>query len=53
MRNVPSINGALIATLKKGDRLTITGDSQDGWLPVEVNGNHGFINGSYVSIDEE
>jgi uncharacterized protein YgiM (DUF1202 family) len=53
MRDVPSANGKLIATLKKGDHLTIIGDLQDNWLPVEINGSRGFVSSSFVSIDEE
>jgi uncharacterized protein YgiM (DUF1202 family) len=52
MRHGPSAKDTVIITLKKGDRLTITGDDQNGWLPVEIDDNRGFVNDSYVSIDE-
>jgi uncharacterized protein YgiM (DUF1202 family) len=51
MRDSPSADGALILTLKRGDRVSIIGDEQKGWFPVELDGSQGFINGSYISID--
>jgi uncharacterized protein YgiM (DUF1202 family) len=53
MRDTPSANGVLIITLKKGDRITIIGDEQNGWFQVEIDGHRGFINSSYISIDGE
>jgi uncharacterized protein YgiM (DUF1202 family) len=53
MRDQPSTNGSLLRTLKKGDRLTVSGEVQDGWIPVEIEGTSGFVNGSYISIEEE
>jgi uncharacterized protein YraI len=53
MRNIPSAEGALVTTLKKGDRLDITGNAQNGWLPVKINDSLGFVNALYVSIDEK
>jgi uncharacterized protein YgiM (DUF1202 family) len=53
MREEPSAKGALIRTLQKGTRLTVSGEVQDGWVPVEIDGTRGFVSGSYVSIEEE
>jgi uncharacterized protein YgiM (DUF1202 family) len=53
MREQPSREGALIRTLKKGDRLTVSGEVQDGWVPVEIDGTRGFVSDSYVVIEEE
>jgi uncharacterized protein YgiM (DUF1202 family) len=53
MREQPSAEGALIRTLQKGTRLTVSGEVRDGWVPVEIDGTPGFVNGSYVSIEEE
>jgi hypothetical protein len=39
--------------LQKGDRLTVSGEEQNGWIPVEIDGSAGFVNGSYVSMEEE
>jgi uncharacterized protein YgiM (DUF1202 family) len=53
MREQPSAEGALIRTLQKGSRLTVSGEIQDGWVPVEIDGTRGFVSGSYVLIEEE
>jgi uncharacterized protein YgiM (DUF1202 family) len=42
MREQPSAGGALIRTLQKGARLTVSGDVQDGWVPVEIDGPAGL-----------
>jgi uncharacterized protein YgiM (DUF1202 family) len=53
MREQPLAEGALIRTLQKGSRLTVSGEVQDGWVPVEIDGTRGFVSSSYVSIGEE
>jgi hypothetical protein len=52
-RSSPSGGGALIGTLHKGDVLTVTGDGeeQNGFLPVEYNGEAGFVSGEYVALE--
>jgi uncharacterized protein YraI len=53
MREQPSVKGARIRTLQKGARLTVSGEVQGGWVPVEIDGTRGFVSASYVSIGEE
>jgi uncharacterized protein YgiM (DUF1202 family) len=50
MRAESSANGALIRTLKKGDTLTIIGETTDGRMPVEHNGTKGHVNAQYIDI---
>jgi uncharacterized protein YgiM (DUF1202 family) len=38
----------VIKTLKKGDRLTVTGNAHDGWLPVRHDGVEGWVSEQYV-----
>jgi hypothetical protein len=51
-RASPSGDGVLIRTLYKGDVLTVTGEKQNGFLPVEYNGEAGFVSGNYVAVEE-
>jgi hypothetical protein len=48
MRTEPSANGALIKTLKKGDTLTVTGETANGWTPVEHDGAKGYVSAQYI-----
>jgi uncharacterized protein YgiM (DUF1202 family) len=38
----------IIKTLKKGEVLTVTGNSHDGWLPVKHDGVEGWVSEQYV-----
>ncbi|GHV79249.1 hypothetical protein AGMMS49944_10400 [Spirochaetia bacterium] len=53
MREKPSAKETLIRTLHKGERLIISGEVQNGWVPVEIDGKRGFVSDSYISIEEE
>jgi hypothetical protein len=53
MRSSPSADGELIKTLKTGDTLTVTGEAQSGWLPVEHDGDAGWVSAAYVDIGQQ
>jgi MFS family permease len=50
LRSMPSVNSNIVKALKKGDVLTVTGDVQKGWLPVEHNGDNGYISAELVTL---
>jgi len=49
-RSGPGTNSTVLKTLKKGDTLTVTGDAQNGWLPVEHQGTRGYVSSEMVSV---
>jgi uncharacterized protein YraI len=50
LRAGPSASHNIVKTLKKGDTLTVTGDKENGWLPVSHNGDTGYVSAEMVSI---
>jgi uncharacterized protein YgiM (DUF1202 family) len=50
LRVQPSANSSIVKTLRQSDSLTVTGESRDGWLPVEHNGDRGWVNVSYITL---
>jgi serine/threonine protein kinase/tetratricopeptide (TPR) repeat protein len=51
IRSAPdSSENNVITQMKKGDVLTITGPVTKGWLPVEVNGQAGYVSADLVEI---
>ena len=51
LRKIPSIDGELVGTLKKGDYLPCTGDSDMGWSRLEYEGEKVYAVTSYL-MDE-
>ncbi len=51
LRRIPSIDGELVGTLKKGDYLPCTGDSDMGWSRLEYEGEKVYAVTSYL-MDE-
>ncbi|MDR3160457.1 MAG: SH3 domain-containing protein [Spirochaetaceae bacterium] len=51
LRAQPSANASIVKILRRGDRLSVTGEAQDGWLPVEHNGNSGWVNAQYITLE--
>jgi uncharacterized protein YraI len=49
-RSGPGINNNILKTIKKGDVLTVTGNTKNGWLPVEHQGTKGYVSGEMVDI---
>jgi hypothetical protein len=53
IRSAPdSTKNNVIATLKKGDVLTVTGSVNNGWLPVEVDGQGGYVSTNLVDMEK-
>lgn len=52
VRSLPSMNGSILHTLPLGNAVTVTGASQDGWLPVTVGGISGYIREDYLTGDK-
>jgi serine/threonine protein kinase/uncharacterized protein YgiM (DUF1202 family) len=50
MRSAPSTSGSIIKTLKKGDTLTLTGSTTNGWTPVRHGTNTGYVSADLISI---
>jgi len=50
LRAGPASSYSIVSTLNKGDTLTVTGDAENGWLPVTYSGNSGYVNTDYVAI---
>ncbi|WP_410864249.1 SH3 domain-containing protein, partial [Peribacillus sp. SIMBA_075] len=50
VRTGPSTANKIIATVKQGTKLTVTGKSENGWLKVSLNGQTGYVSGQYVKV---
>ncbi|MFE4242700.1 D-alanyl-D-alanine carboxypeptidase family protein [Peribacillus butanolivorans] len=50
VRTGPSTANKIIATVKQGTKLTVTGKNANGWLKVSLNGQTGYVSGQYVKI---
>lgn len=51
VRAGPSAKHKVLMQVKRGDILTVTGEVQNGWLPVEVDGQAGFVSSEMVRIN--
>jgi hypothetical protein len=49
-RSAPSTSGSIIKTLSKGDTLTVTGSTENGWVPVKHGNDAGYVSADLVSI---
>jgi serine/threonine protein kinase/tetratricopeptide (TPR) repeat protein/uncharacterized protein YgiM (DUF1202 family) len=51
IRSAPdSSKNNVITTLRNGDILTVTGSVNNGWLPVEVDGQAGYVSADLVEL---
>jgi hypothetical protein len=51
IRSAPdSSKNNVITQMKKGDVLTVTGSVDNGWLPVEVDGQAGYVSADLVEL---
>jgi D-alanyl-D-alanine carboxypeptidase len=50
VRTGPSTSNKIIATVKQGTKLTVTGKNVNGWLKVSLNGQTGYVSSKYVKI---
>ena len=48
-RSGPGTSHDIIKTLKKGDTLTVTGGTENGWTPVSHNGDTGWVSAEMIS----
>jgi hypothetical protein len=48
-RDAPGTNSNIIRALNAGEEVTIIGEAQNGWLPIEHNGESGWVSSEYVS----
>lgn len=53
IRNLPSMDGTIIRNVPAGSTVTVTGSSQDGWLPVKLNEVSDYISRNYLTSDLE
>jgi serine/threonine protein kinase/Flp pilus assembly protein TadD len=52
IRSAPdSSKNNVIATLKNGDVLAVTGSVENGWLPVETGGRAGYVSADLVDME--
>jgi hypothetical protein len=51
-RSAPSTAGNIIKTLQKGEVLTVTGDTENGWVPVRHGIDSGYVSADLISIGE-
>jgi hypothetical protein len=51
LRAKPNASSTILSTLRKGTRVSVTGEVRNGWLPVEHEGKQGFVNNKFVSIE--
>jgi uncharacterized protein YgiM (DUF1202 family) len=51
LRAQPSASSGIVKTLRQGDRLSVTGESRNGWLPVEHSGSNGWVNAKYILVE--
>jgi hypothetical protein len=47
-RDAPGTNSNIIRALTAGEAVTVTGEAQDGWLPIEHNGESGWVSSEFV-----
>ncbi|MGG0843962.1 D-alanyl-D-alanine carboxypeptidase family protein [Peribacillus simplex] len=50
VRTGPSTTNKIIATVKQGTKLTVTGKNANGWLKVSINGQTGYVSSKYVKV---
>jgi uncharacterized protein YgiM (DUF1202 family) len=51
LRKGSSTATAVLKTLKKGDVLTITGDTTGDWTPVEHEGVAGYVSNDLIAME--
>lgn len=54
VRDYPSSStGKVIATLSKGQKVTRTGKTSNGWSQIKINGTTGYVYSSYLSTSKD
>ena len=49
VRDIPSQNGKVIGTVKKGDTVTLARNQQGEWLYIQMSNTHGYVLASNLS----
>lgn len=49
VRFLPTSSGSVLATLKKGTQVTVTGKTADGWLQIRYKSGSAYVAGKYTS----
>jgi uncharacterized protein YgiM (DUF1202 family) len=47
-RDAPGTDSNVICALKAGESVSITGEVENGWIPIEHNGEAGWVSAEYV-----
>jgi len=53
IRATPSTDGEVLATCKKGDSFTRTGQTEDGWSKIDYNGTEAYMKSEYLQVTTE
>lgn len=53
IRTTPSTDGEILATCKKGDVFTRTGEVEDGWSKIDYNGTEAYMKSEYLQVTTE
>lgn len=49
LRSAPSLDAEVLATKRRGDRVTVLGETSSHWYYVETDGLYGYMSAKYVS----
>lgn len=52
LRSEASTKSDIIASLKSGSNVIVTGETDNGWYEVVSNGEQGFVSGEYLSVSD-
>ena len=52
MRSEPSLTASVVAKVPASTKLTFSGLQKKEWMEVEYNGQKGYINAMYLSVDK-
>lgn len=50
VRSGAGISSSIMGVVPQGDTVIVTGDVQNGWIPVSYNGIRGYISQDYLSV---
>jgi uncharacterized protein YgiM (DUF1202 family) len=53
LRSGPGLEESILASLGSGESVTLTGDSNNGWLSVDYGGTAGYVYGAFLSAGGE
>lgn len=53
MRSSATASSDIVATLNKGDSISILDTSDDDWYKVSFNGKTGYVSADYVTVDQD